>query len=133
MSSRIARRMAQAAKSSDLMASSSSSVSSASIPAGEYTYRLKKVWPPELHKLSAQEQLRFEKRYKRRVQHITARPRWNKMVGLAQLFTISFVVVYSVLFMDWKTQKQPFDGIRAQMWEMLGYGPAEKKTVEARK
>lgn len=52
-------------------------------------YRLKKVWPPNFSKLSPQEQLRFEKRYKRRVQLAAARPRWNKMVKLAQFFSIT--------------------------------------------
>lgn len=52
-------------------------------------YKTKKVWPPDFSKLSPQEQFRFEKRYKRRVKHISARPRWNKMVKLAQLFSIT--------------------------------------------
>ncbi|KAK3320546.1 hypothetical protein B0T19DRAFT_429857 [Cercophora scortea] len=86
------RRMAQAAK-SDLASSvsSASSSSATTAPANGYTYRLKKVWPPEFHKLSPQAQLRFEKRFKRRVQHIGRRPRWNKMVQLAQFFTITCI------------------------------------------
>ncbi len=89
-------------------------------------YRTKKVWPPDFSKLSAQEQFRFEKRYKRRVKHISARPRWNKMVKLAQLFSITgrskcqvmlagfradrrkAVVFYSVLFMSWNGDEEPF-------------------------
>lgn len=52
-------------------------------------YKLKKVWPPNFRNLSPQEQLKFEKRYKRRVQIAAARPRWNKMVKLAQLFSVT--------------------------------------------
>lgn len=51
--------------------------------------KLKKVWPPDFSKLTPQEQLRFEKRYKRRITHIAQRPKWTKMVKLAQYFTIS--------------------------------------------
>ncbi len=51
--------------------------------------KLKKVWPPDFSKLSYAEQLRYEKRYKRRVAHISARPRWDKFIKLTQLFTIT--------------------------------------------
>jgi hypothetical protein len=71
----IARRMAQAAK--------------PQISASIGPSKLKKQWPPDFSKLSPQEQLRFEKRYKRRIHHIAQRPKWNKMIQLAQLFTIS--------------------------------------------
>jgi hypothetical protein len=52
-------------------------------------FKLKKVWPPDFNKLSPQEQLRLEKKYKRRAQLATARPTWNKTIRLAQLFTIT--------------------------------------------
>jgi hypothetical protein len=39
--------------------------------------------------MTAQQQLRFEKKYKRRLKLATARPRWDKMVRLAQLFTMT--------------------------------------------
>lgn len=50
-------------------------------------YRTKKVWPPDYKQLSWQEQLRFEKKYKRRVTLACARPRWDKGVKLVQLVT----------------------------------------------
>lgn len=81
----LARRMAQAAgKATTTNTATASSASSISSPS-----RLKKVWPPDFSKLSKQEQLHFEKRYKRRVSHIAQRPRWNKMIQLAQLTTIT--------------------------------------------
>lgn len=51
-------------------------------------YRTKKIWPPDYKQLTPQEQLRFEKKYKRRVTLACARPRWDKAVKLTQLFTI---------------------------------------------
>lgn len=51
-------------------------------------YPAKKVWPPNFKRLSVQEQLRFEKKFKRRLALATARPRWDKFVKLAQLFSI---------------------------------------------
>jgi hypothetical protein len=98
-------------------------------------YKPKKVWPPNFSKLSEKEQFRFERRYKRRVKLATARPRWDKYVKLAQLGSVTckspifvkvvgqrasvadslgsltVVLVYSVLFMDWNTDTQPFEGV----------------------
>lgn len=53
------------------------------------TYKLKKVWPPDIKNMTSQQQLRFEKKYKRRIKLASARPRWDKFVRLAQLTTIS--------------------------------------------
>ncbi|KAH7040599.1 uncharacterized protein B0I36DRAFT_311070 [Microdochium trichocladiopsis] len=75
-------------------------------------YKPKKVWPPDFSKLSEKEQFRFERRYQRRVKLATARPRWDKYVRLAQLFSVSFVGVYTVFWMDWQTENPPFEGVR---------------------
>ncbi|KAI2617273.1 hypothetical protein GGS26DRAFT_596443 [Hypomontagnella submonticulosa] len=83
-------------------------------------YRPKKVWPPDFSKLSEKEQFRFERRYKRRVKLATARPRWDKLVRLTQLFSVTFVLIYSVLFMDWNTEKQPFQGVRDTVFGAFG-------------
>ncbi|TGJ78730.1 hypothetical protein E0Z10_g10037 [Xylaria hypoxylon] len=90
-------------------------------------YKPKKVWPPDFSRLSEKEQFRFERRYKRRVRLATARPRWDKYVKLAQLGSVTFVLVYSVLFMDWNTEKQPFDGIRSRFWGVIGALSPEKR------
>jgi len=95
-------------------------------------FKLKKVWPPDFTKLSPQEQLRLEKKYKRRAQLATARPTWNKTIKLAQLFAITcacpmlrtgivsrdswadwllVVVVYGVFFMETKDEHNPFLGV----------------------
>jgi hypothetical protein len=51
-------------------------------------YPTKKIWPPDYAQLTPQEMLRFEKKYKRRLQLATRRPRWDKAVKLAQLVTV---------------------------------------------
>ena len=51
--------------------------------------KLKKVWPPDMKSMTPQQQLRFEKKYKRRLALATARPRWDKFIKLTQLFTIT--------------------------------------------
>ncbi|KAI1813341.1 hypothetical protein GGS20DRAFT_586587 [Poronia punctata] len=90
-------------------------------------YKPKKIWPPDFSKLSPKDQFRLEKRYKRRVKLATARPRWDKFVRLAQLGSVTFVLIYSVLFMDWNTEKQPFEGIRSVFWGGLEAFSSEKR------
>jgi hypothetical protein len=93
-------------------------------------YKLKKVWPPDIKNMTSQQQLRFEKKYKRRLKLATARPRFDKFIRLAQLFTMTctvaatrgffrvrtdsvlVVLTYVVLFMDWKDVPTPFDPVR---------------------
>ncbi|KAI1281736.1 hypothetical protein F5Y07DRAFT_268191 [Xylaria sp. FL0933] len=90
-------------------------------------YKPKKVWPPDFSRLSEKEQFRFERRYKRRVKLATARPRWDKFVRLAQLGSVTFVFVYSILFMDWNTENPPFQGIRSSFWSVVGALSPEKR------
>ncbi|KAF3025584.1 hypothetical protein E8E14_011990 [Neopestalotiopsis sp. 37M] len=90
-------------------------------------FRPKKIWPPDFSKLSAKEQFRFEKKYKRRVKLATARPRWDKYVKMAQLVTVTGVTVYSVLFMEWNTEHQPFQGLRDSFWAALeSFSPTKR-------
>ncbi|KAK4464647.1 hypothetical protein QBC42DRAFT_294910 [Cladorrhinum samala] len=93
-------------------------------------YKLKKVWPPDMSTMSAQQQLRFEKKYKRRLKLATARPGWDKGVKLAQLFTITFVLVYTALFMDWKEMPNPYGGIREKFWSFFGVFTEEARAIE---
>ncbi|KAI0154384.1 hypothetical protein GGR57DRAFT_466900 [Xylariaceae sp. FL1272] len=108
----IARRMA----SSPFVPPKLRNAGRAPLPSAYAKFNPKKVWPPDFARLSEKEQFRFERRYKRRVKLATARPRWDKYVRLAQLGTVSFVLVYTVLFMDWNTEKQPFQGVRNAFW-----------------
>ncbi|RYO83380.1 hypothetical protein DL766_010604 [Monosporascus sp. MC13-8B] len=91
-------------------------------------YKPKKVWPPDFSQLTEKEKFRFERRYKRRVKLATARPRWDKLVRLAQLSSVTFVLVYSVLFMDWETEEQPFQGIRDKFRGALGSSGQDQRS-----
>ncbi|KAB2575718.1 hypothetical protein BFW01_g11149 [Lasiodiplodia theobromae] len=86
-------------------------------------YKAKRLWPPDFSKLSPKHQFRLERKFRRRSQLKWARPRWKKFVNLTQWATISFVVIYGVLFMDWNDEiktkgrsrednAQPFQGVR---------------------
>ncbi|KAI4719597.1 hypothetical protein E4T48_04063 [Aureobasidium sp. EXF-10727] len=63
-------------------------------------YKSKRTWPPDFTKLSQKHQFRLERRYRRRAKLKWARPTWTKFVKLSTWATISFVVVYGLLFMD---------------------------------
>ncbi|KAI3394721.1 hypothetical protein diail_2307 [Diaporthe ilicicola] len=52
-------------------------------------YPPRKVWPPDFKRLSPQEQLKFEKKFKRRLALASERPRWEKFIKLMQLFTVT--------------------------------------------
>lgn len=52
-------------------------------------YPPKKVWPPDFKRLSPQEQLKFEKKFKRRLAIRAERPMWDKAIKLTQLFTLT--------------------------------------------
>ncbi len=57
-------------------------------PAFLASFPTRKTWPPDFKRLTPQEQLRFEKKYKRRVKLASRRPRFDKAVKLAQLTTV---------------------------------------------
>lgn len=52
-------------------------------------YKTKRVWPPNFKELNHQQQLRFEKKYKRRIYLASRSPKWEKGVKFAQLATIA--------------------------------------------
>lgn len=52
-------------------------------------YQARKVWPPNFKELNHAQQLRFEKKYKRRIFLASRSPRWEKGVKFAQLATIA--------------------------------------------
>ncbi|EOD52327.1 hypothetical protein BKCO1_4300012 [Neofusicoccum parvum] len=88
-------------------------------------YKAKRLWPPDFTQLPSKHQFRLERKFRRRSQLKWARPRWNKIIKLTQWATISFVVVYGVLFMDWRDEikakgrsrdenAQPFQGVQSR-------------------
>ncbi|KAI9158560.1 hypothetical protein HJFPF1_06558 [Paramyrothecium foliicola] len=76
------RRLAQPAK-------ESAGKSAAAFNAAANPYKTRKVWPPNFKELNHQQQLRFEKKYKRRILLANRSPRWEKGVKYAQLATIA--------------------------------------------
>ncbi|KAJ5545058.1 hypothetical protein N7535_006554 [Penicillium sp. DV-2018c] len=82
-------------------------------------YQPKRQWPPDMSKLSAKHQFRLERKYRRRAALKYARPKFMKIVTLGQWVIIGFVIIYSVLFMEWETNDTPFHGIREQFFAGL--------------
>ncbi len=74
----LVRRLAQPAKEAAVKSAQASNF-----------HQTKKVWPPNFKELSRQQQLRFEKKYKRRILLANHSPRWIKGVKYAQLATIA--------------------------------------------
>jgi hypothetical protein len=90
-------------------------------------YPAKKKWPPNLRALTDKQQFRFERKFKRRIKAKSIRPQWNKWTKVVQWSLISFIVVYGVLFHDFRKDpmnprpgEQPFEGLRKRMWGMFG-------------
>ena len=52
-------------------------------------YKTRKVWPPNFQELSPQQQLRFEKKYKRRVYLAHHSEKWDKGVRIFRFVMIS--------------------------------------------
>ena len=90
-------------------------------------FRVKKKWPPNLRELTEKQQFRFERKFKRRIKAKSIRPMWNKWTKIVQWSIIGFIVVYGVLFHDFRKDpmnprpgEQPFEGLRQKMWGFWG-------------
>ncbi|KZL82531.1 hypothetical protein CI238_02810 [Colletotrichum incanum] len=98
-------------------------------------YRTKKVWPPDFTNLSPQSQLRFEKKYKRRLALVYARPRWNKAVKLAQLATVLGFLGYTFFFSELEffgKEYRPSEEIRKRFRGLFGVLEADKRYARRR-
>ncbi|KAG0160124.1 hypothetical protein PDIDSM_7651 [Penicillium digitatum] len=82
-------------------------------------YQPKRQWPPDMSKLSPKHQFRLERKYRRRAALKYARPKFMKAVTLGQWVVIGFVIVYSVLFMEWDTDDTAFHAIRENFFAGL--------------
>jgi hypothetical protein len=91
----LTRRLAQVAK--PQIEQAAANATAVTPPAAASPYKLKKVWPPDFKSMTPQQQLRFEKKYKRRLKLKMERPRWNKFVKLAQLVTTTCMAFCSAL------------------------------------
>ncbi|KAG5299514.1 hypothetical protein I7I50_07058 [Histoplasma capsulatum G186AR] len=100
---------------------SSSSSSKSENPSTVYInpHRAKRIWPPDVSKLSQKQQFRLERKYRRRAKLKWARPTWTKWTKLVQWAAIGWVMVYCVLFLDLEEKANPFQPIRDYVHQSL--------------
>src|ERR1700760_1977963 len=58
-------------------------------------------WPPQFDDLSGKEKFKLERKFRRRMKLKWARPSWNKGLILFQWASITCVIGYAALYMDW--------------------------------
>ncbi|KZZ98521.1 hypothetical protein AAL_03039 [Moelleriella libera RCEF 2490] len=88
-------------------------------------YKARKVWPPNFKELSQAEQLRFEKKYKRRIALANRSPGWEKSVKFAQLATIAAALVWLLLYSEfewWGQKYKPSEEVRNLLLTLDIYG-----------
>ncbi|KAF7559213.1 hypothetical protein G7046_g4934 [Stylonectria norvegica] len=96
-------------------------------------YQARKVWPPNFKELNHQQQLRFEKKYKRRILLASRSPRWEKGVKFAQLVTIvgkSSALIYLLFYSEfewWGQEYKPSEEIRKKTKYLWGIMDPEKR------
>ncbi|KHO01875.1 uncharacterized protein MAM_00876 [Metarhizium album ARSEF 1941] len=83
-------------------------------------YQARKVWPPNFKELNHAQQLRFEKKYKRRIFLASRSPRWEKGIKFAQLATIAE-------FEWWGKQYKPSEEMRRHARNLFGVVDPEKR------
>lgn len=80
-----ARRLTQAGKDSIV----ASVASKPALTVFDNPYTARKAWPPAVDHLNPAQQLRFEKKYKRRVYLACHSPKWQKATKIGQLVSIT--------------------------------------------
>ncbi|OJD27587.1 hypothetical protein ACJ73_01026 [Blastomyces percursus] len=60
------------------------------------THRAKRIWPPDMSKLSPKQQFRLERKYRRRAKLKWARPTWTKWTKLVQWAIIACMLPVSL-------------------------------------
>ncbi|KAH7155079.1 hypothetical protein B0J13DRAFT_216926 [Dactylonectria estremocensis] len=118
----LVRRMAASAKEPLLRG--------APISVANNPYKARKVWPPNFKVLTVQQQLRFEKKYKRRIMLASRSPRWEKGVKFAQLLTIVAALVWILFFSEfewWGQKYKPSEEIRNKTNYLWGVLDPEKR------
>ncbi|PHH80420.1 hypothetical protein CDD80_1624 [Ophiocordyceps camponoti-rufipedis] len=93
-------------------------------------YQAKKVWPPKMTELTPQQQLRFEKKMKRRLRLVYHRPKWDKAVLLVQYTFMVACVVSFVFFSDfefWCDEYRPSDEMRKYVQTVFGTMDPDKR------
>ncbi|OAL56455.1 hypothetical protein IQ07DRAFT_496274 [Pyrenochaeta sp. DS3sAY3a] len=87
----------------------------------------KKKWPPTLRNLTEKQQFRFERKFKRRHKLKNIRPTWDRWTKILQWSMISTILVYGVLFHDYrqdpwnpKPGEQVFEDFRGWFFGLFG-------------
>ncbi|CAG7565618.1 unnamed protein product [Fusarium equiseti] len=122
MFSTLVRRMASSSKDSLLK--------KAPLTVATNPYKARKVWPPNFKQLTVQQQLRFEKKYKRRIILASQAPRWVKAVKTAQLLTIIAALVWLFFYSEfewWGQKYKPSEEIRKKTQYLFGTVDPEKR------
>ncbi|KAL6860408.1 hypothetical protein ACO1O0_004436 [Amphichorda felina] len=93
-------------------------------------YKTRKVWPPNFQELSPQQQLRFEKKYKRRVYLAHHSEKWDKGVRIFRFVMISATVIYALFFAEfewWGQKYKPSEEILMKAAHLFGIMDPEKR------
>ncbi|KAG6002658.1 hypothetical protein E4U21_002918 [Claviceps maximensis] len=93
-------------------------------------YTARKVWPPNFKDLNHAQQLRFEKKYKRRTQLATYSPKWQKGVKFAQLATIAAALVWLFFYAEfewWGQQYKPSEEMSRHAATLFGVVDPDKR------
>ncbi|KND94391.1 hypothetical protein TOPH_01188 [Tolypocladium ophioglossoides CBS 100239] len=116
------RRLAQPAK--------EPVVKRAPLTVGSNPYQARKVWPPNFKDLNHQQQLRFEKKYKRRIFLASRSPRWEKGIKFAQLATIAAALVWLLFYSEfewWGKKYKPSEEMRRHAANLFGVLDPDKR------
>ncbi|KAF4462991.1 hypothetical protein FALBO_10186 [Fusarium albosuccineum] len=93
-------------------------------------YKARKVWPPNFKQLTHQQQLRFEKKYKRRIVLASRAPGWEKAVKTAQLLTLAAAMIWILFYSEfewWGQKYKPSEEIRRKTAYLFGTLDPEKR------
>ncbi|RDA93156.1 hypothetical protein CP533_3182, partial [Ophiocordyceps camponoti-saundersi (nom. inval.)] len=118
------RRLAQAAKEKTALSSI------AALTVIRNPYKAKKVWPPNFSELSCQQQLRFEKKLKRRLRLAHEKPRWDKAIKLIQFWAIVATIISFLLFSEfefWGQEYKPSREMRKYVITLFGLMDRDKQ------
>ncbi|KAG6013581.1 hypothetical protein E4U43_007221 [Claviceps pusilla] len=93
-------------------------------------YTARKVWPPNFNHLDHAQQLRFEKKYKRRIELASHSPRWQKGVKFAQLATMAAALVWLFFYSEfewWGQHYKPSEAMRRHAVTLFGVVDPDKR------
>ncbi|RCI16501.1 hypothetical protein L249_2273 [Ophiocordyceps polyrhachis-furcata BCC 54312] len=118
------RRLAQAAKEQSAL------TSAAALTVIRNPYKAKKVWPPKFSELTCQQQLRFEKKLKRRLLLAHQKPKWDKAIKLIQFWAIVATIISFLFFSEfdfWGQEYKPSREMRKYVVTLFGLMDRDKQ------